>query len=414
MKKWFTLFTLSLGTTFVLMLPYLRQIYYEPMREALHLNNADFGLTMSAYGITAVICYFPGGWVADRFNPKYLLSVSFLLTGLSGLYFATFPGFTGTMLVHIFWGISSILTFWSALLKVVRSLGASEEQGRLYGFLESFRGISSTIIGALALWMFGLAVHEAAGLTAVILFYSIGCLAMAPVSWLLLRKTPFKRSNESVIKDVQKILTRPKVWLIALMIFCAYTAYAGITYFTPYMQSIYGMSAALAGILAIVRTYVLQMAGGPIGGFISDKAGSVTRVMKWGFLLLSALLVILLVLPDSPAYLIAVLITMLLLVTIIFAIRGIYFAAVDEADVPMHLTGAVTGFASCIGYIPDVFVPMLFGNFLDGHPGRTGYLYIFAFLGGIAFIGFILSLVFIKMNRKTAAEQTPAVKEAVQ
>ncbi|MTH51902.1 hypothetical protein GKZ89_00675 [Bacillus mangrovi] len=39
-------------------------------------------------------------------------------------------------------------------------------------------------------------------------------------------------------------------------------------------------------------------------------------------------------LPSSPAYLHVVLVVILLLVTEVFAVRGIYFAAVNEARIP--------------------------------------------------------------------------------
>ncbi|MTH51901.1 hypothetical protein GKZ89_00670 [Bacillus mangrovi] len=61
------------------------------------------------------------------------------------------------------------------------------------------------------------------------------------------------------------------------LFFCAVTAYAGITYFTPYMQKVYGMSAFMAGVPAILRTYVVQMIGGPLGGFLSVKPVLVVR-----------------------------------------------------------------------------------------------------------------------------------------
>lgn len=43
------------------------------------------------------------------------------------------------------------------------------------------------------------------------------------------------------------------------------------------MQKVYGMSAFMAGVPAILRTYVVQMIGGPLGGFLSVKPVLVVR-----------------------------------------------------------------------------------------------------------------------------------------
>ena len=76
---------LSVSAGSIYLLPFLQEVYYKPLAEALSLNNTEVGSLMSIYGVFAMISYFPGGWIADKVTPRILISISLLLTGLLGL-----------------------------------------------------------------------------------------------------------------------------------------------------------------------------------------------------------------------------------------------------------------------------------------------------------------------------------------
>lgn len=81
---------LCLSGGIIYLLPYLREVYYIPLQEALQLSNTQLGVLMSAFGVAAMISYFPGGWLADKISPRKLITISMLSTGMAGIYFATF------------------------------------------------------------------------------------------------------------------------------------------------------------------------------------------------------------------------------------------------------------------------------------------------------------------------------------
>lgn len=54
---------------------------------------------MGIYGAVAMLAYFPGGPLADRFSARKLMAASLIATSLGGVYFATFPGVLGTQIV---------------------------------------------------------------------------------------------------------------------------------------------------------------------------------------------------------------------------------------------------------------------------------------------------------------------------
>lgn len=113
----------------------LRAQFYKPLRQALVFTNTEFGLFTTAYGVAEMLSYFLGGWLADRFSARKLLTISFVLTGFGGLYYATYPPLHMSIALHFFWGVTTVLTYWAALMKATRLLGSATEQGKVFGFL---------------------------------------------------------------------------------------------------------------------------------------------------------------------------------------------------------------------------------------------------------------------------------------
>ncbi|HJO12811.1 MAG TPA: MFS transporter, partial [Gammaproteobacteria bacterium] len=93
LRHWLTMIVLSISGGIIFLLPFLQEVYYKPLAQALSLNNTEVGSLMSVFGVTSLISYFPGGWLADRVSPRKLISLSLLLTGITDLYFSTFPGY---------------------------------------------------------------------------------------------------------------------------------------------------------------------------------------------------------------------------------------------------------------------------------------------------------------------------------
>ena len=153
-KKYLIIFIIASGTTVMYSLPYLKSTFYDPMRAALGLDHQQLGNLISMYGILATILYFPGGFLADKFSAKKLLSFSLVSSGLLGLYFATFPPYTMLLLIFAAWGVTTILTFWAASMKVIRMLGDKSEQGKLFGFNEGLSGIAGVVVSFIGLYLF--------------------------------------------------------------------------------------------------------------------------------------------------------------------------------------------------------------------------------------------------------------------
>ena len=390
----------------IYLLPYLRWTYYDTLVEAVNLSNAQFAATMSIFGVTAMIFYAPGGYLADKLSLKKMLSFAFLSTGLLGLWYATFPGFVAQMLIFGLWGGIGTAFFWSAMMKVTRTLGSSEEQGRMFGLLEGSRGLVNVIIAFVALYFYGKMGESVGGMQGIIVAFSILCIISAVLAWIVIPNRVEGASDSIHLKDVGTVLKIPAVWIIALIVMTCYSVYIGSTYLTPYMTEMLGLSATLAGAIAILRTYALQCVAAPTGGAIADKIGSVTLVIGICFVIIVAALAGFVLLPASPSIVMIALVLMLLFCAAIFAMRGIYFAPMDECNVPKHLTGTAVGVISVIGFFPDVYMNAVAGTLMDAFPGAQGYKYLFIVMLAFAIVGTVASIVLSRMIKKHKQEKT--------
>lgn len=247
------------------------------------------------------------------------------------------------------------------------------------------------------------------GLVWVIRSYSILSAIGAILVWIFLEDvddvkevSENKASTEkgNAIRNMIAVLKQPSVWMIAIIIFSSFVVYAGQSYITPYLSEMFGASVSLVAALGLIRTYGLAIGGGPLSGVFADKVKSSTKVLIACFAIIAVMLAVFLLVPANPSLIVVVVVAMIIMGFFVFATRGIYFATVDEACIPMELTGSAVGFASFIGFIPDAFIYTLFGSWMDKHPGAEGYELIFKFMIIFAILGFLASLALIRMIKK--------------
>ncbi|HBF7425890.1 TPA: MFS transporter [Clostridioides difficile] len=400
-KRFLIIFILAFGTTAMYSLPYMKSSFYDPMQQALALSHTQIGNLLSLYGLVGMVSYFIGGWFADRFSVRKLITFSLIASGILGFYFSTFPSYSMILLIFVLWGFTTILTFFSASVKVVRMQGSESEQGRIFGFYEGLSGVSGTLISFIGFYFFGKFAEITVGFKYVVWLYSAASIICGILLFFLVEeKKDSGASDEGLsIKSLLKVVTMPKAWLIGLIIFSTYLVFSSLTYLSPYLSEVYVMPMTLVSALSIIRTYVIKMGASPVAGVITDKVGSSIRVMFVGFILMTVSTAAYLVIPKSTGFIWIAVINMIILSVILFGFRGIYFASVSESNISLETTGAVVGFASFIGFSPDAFYYTIAGNWLDKY-GQTGYTYIFILSVVCAVIGIFATYALNKINKR--------------
>lgn len=403
---WLSLLLLCLTGATIYYMPYLRWTYYDTLLAASGLNNTQFGFTMSIFGITSMVFYPFGGILADKIKAKYLLFISMIGVGLLGFWYATFPGYTAQIIIFAGWGILTTLTYWAALMKATRQMGSSEQQGRLFGLLEGGRGLLTAAIGFVALFAFSKLGESLGGMQGILRVESVICIVVGILVLLFLKGNKENEREEDKkslsLKDIGQVLKTPAIWLITLIVICCYSVYLGSTYLTPYFTNVIGATASFAAVLAIMRSYILQFACGPTGGVLADKMKSISKVVAGCYILIVAALAVILVLPTTAGSMVPMIVLMILLCAGIFAMRGIYFATIDEANIPMHVTGTAVGIVSLIGFTPDVFMSPICGKLLDSFEGAAGYRAIFILMMAFAVVGLAATFILLKTTKKKA------------
>ena len=197
------------------------------------MSNAALGDIFAVYGIAAMLAYFPGGMITDRYSPRRLMSVSLLATALGGLYLAQLPGRTGFTLIFGWWGITTILLFWAAMIKAMRQCGGASTQGRGFGILEGGRGLIAAGGATIAVFILGTMLQmdpenvtdsqRTQALQAIIYFYCAATATAAALVWFVIPDTVADKSfnSVSVFQGVGQVLRQKIVWLQSAIVISA-------------------------------------------------------------------------------------------------------------------------------------------------------------------------------------------------
>ncbi len=401
---------LCLSGGIIYLLPFLREVYYIPLQKALHLSNTQLGILMSVFGTAALISYFPGGWLADRVSSRKLITLSMLATGISGLYFASFPSYLLSIAVHAFWGVSCTLTFWGALIKATRNWAPSDEQGRAFGILESGRGIAELASSTALLAVFARLGSGKLALSWVIILFSIMDILIGIMAWFALEdslgENDADKKQKIGLTQIIMVLKMPVVWMISIVILAAYSAYWGSYYFTPYATDVFLMSVVFGGAVGVGKMWLKPLAA--LGaGFLADNIG-ISKTVSWSFGILIISFGVFIFTPGNPQLVLILVVNTAVASLAIFALRGIYYALLEEGGIPLIITGTVTGIVSVVGYTPDIFMPMLGGILLDRYPGGMGYRYFFTFIVILSILGLLSAFAIMHKSagRKSRTQET--------
>lgn len=401
-KQWLSLFCLCVGGGTIYKLPYIRDVFYVQFQEAFGATNTQMGLMMTVYAITCAVSFLPGGWLTDLIPAKYLVSIGLFTTGATGLLLMSIPPMSVVLLAQGIFGITTTLLFWEAMFKGVRILGSAEEQGRLFGLLEGGRGIASTLISFAALAVCAKLGEGKLGMQGTIIFYSVVLMLLGVMCFFFMDKNPVegKINARECLAGMVRVLKLPKVWLAGLIVFCGYASYQCLSYFTPYLVDVYGMSASMGSVISIIRTYILAIIIAPIGGALADKKGSKIKFLQYIYAIgiILALLPVFIVPGDGT--LILMVIVMLCVAATVMVLRGIYYSTTAEINIPVVLAGAALGIMSQLGNAPDFFLQTMCGWFIDSHPGRTGYQMVFITMAILCVFGMIFCVILYWTNKR--------------
>lgn len=417
-SRYLTLAALVIAGEAIFGLPFHVARFFRPtLLEVLGFTNQELGQLFAVYGVLAFLSYLPGGPIADRFSVRGLLTGSLVLTGLTGLYLASFPGYAGLLLIFGFFGVTTILLFWAALIRATREWGGASDQGKAFGFLDGGRGLFAAGLATVALVPFQLALPEdpstasaverATALRNVIGLYTLATLLAAGLVWWMVPPSAPDREREPppAVGAVLAVLKHPSVWLQALIVVCAYCAYKGLDNYGLFAAQVYGMNEVEAAKVSIIAAWIRPLAA--VGtGFVADRVRPTKAVLSCFLLLIVGYAGF--IFYDAGGHVPMILWSNITVTAAsIFGLRGVYFALMEESRVPASLTGTAVGLISLVGFTPDIFVAPLAGWILDQNPGAPGHRQFFLCLLGAASLGALATGFLARRIRPEALRPEP-------
>ena len=417
MSRYLLMATLVFAGEIIFGLPFHTARFFRPtLLEAFGFTNTELGDVFAVYGVMAMISYFPGGILADRFSARSLLTISLFTTGVGGFYMATYPGVLGMALLYGYWGVTTILLFWAALIRATREWGGAISQGKAFGILEGGRGVAAALFATLGIAVLAWYLPEnvalvsdeerRAGFRAVILLYSFAAIAAAMFAWLLI--TPVKHlgdSSQSLIHGAAIVTTRPLVWAQAAVIICAYCAYKGLDNYSLYAVQVLGMNEVDGAQLSAYGAYIRPVAA-IAAGVVADRWSASKLIGALFFVLLISYAMLSFALPDGSG-LTVIYANIFVSFFAVFGLRGVYFALLEDNKTPQYLTGAVAGMVSFVGYTPEIFFAPITGRILDASPGIVGHQNYFLFLTAVMAVAIVVVVWLLRLQKSDSQAHWP-------
>ncbi len=375
--------------------------------DVFNLSNTQLGDIFAVYGVVAMLCYFPGGVLADRFPPRKLMFFSLMATALGGFYLATIP--SNTMLYYLFgyWGCTSVLLFWAAMIKETRALAGHQTQGLAFGLLDGGRGLVASLVATIAVVVLAFYLNQGGesisekqqAMRAVILFYSFMTCVAASLIWLFLPKEHHLDNAVNVVSktSIFSVAKDSKVWLQGGIIVCAYCGFKALDNYGLYATQVLQMNQVDAASLTAFASYARPLAA-LAAGLLADRWHTGKSMMAF-FVLAGITFLVMSLLNPNVIGLNLIILNLVLTFISVYALRGVYFALIEQTQLNLNVTGTAVGLISLIGYTPDIFFSSLTGRILDANPGFVGFQNYFLFLAVVSIAG----LFFVHLlNLKTA------------
>jgi sugar phosphate permease len=414
--RYFILLLILAGEA-VFILPFvLARIFRPTFLDVFNLTNLELGTCFSVYGSVAFISYLFGGSFADKFQPRYLIGSALILTALGGIVLASSPSYLTLKILYGYWGFTTIFLLWAAMIKATRIWGGAKSQGLAFGFLDGGRGLVAAGFGSLGVIIFSIfltseiavaTIEERTEAFKYVILISSAIVGFVGLLILLFLKDTVADDKltskpwAETLANFRVVVKIPSVWLLMIIILCAYVGYKITDVFSLYANQVMGYDDIESAKVGTYLLYIRPIIGVSIG-FMADKTKtSLMMILGFILMLIGALIFASGILEPSMS--LFFLFSLLITATGVYAFRTLYFAAMHEGHIPLAVTGTAVGFISLIGYTPDIFMGPAMGYLLDNSPGEPGHQHVFIMLSAFAIVGLITAIVFYFITKPTSS-----------
>jgi len=282
--------------------------------------------------------------------------------------------------------------------------------------LDGGRGLVGALFGLLGVLLFSLFVTDSqtdlapakqAEAFRYVIYVSSAIVAIIGVVVFFFLKTEKKSEvttlDKITFQNIITVLKLPVVWLLMIIILCAYVGYKITDIISLYAKDVMLYSEVDAAQTGTFLLFIRPLVGVGIG-FLADRSrGSIYLCLGFLLSIVGALFFTSGILDENMDVLFFV--SIIIIAVGVYAARVLYFAVMEEGRIPLALTGTAVGIISFIGYTPEIFAGPAIGYFLDAVPGKEGHQQVFWMLTIFSAIGFIASYIFYRISKKSGSRQ---------
>lgn len=376
------------------------------MMPAYGMTDQEMGWVFSAFVVGYALFQIPGGWLADRWGVRVVLTLALLwwsiCTAFTAMVAATslasLVGIVGAlMLVRFSLGMGEAVAL-PAFNRAVTNWLPTNRRGLGIGIAIGGIGLGSAVTPPVAAW-----VMVNWGWPTVFFLASLLGIGMAILWWFLSRNHPHEHpwvnTGEQALLRREPITTiavpwrafsrTPTIWWLVISYSClGYVAYVYLSWFYLYLVNVRGFDVLRGGLYASAP-FLAMLIFCPLGGWVTDRLatryGLTTGRSAAGItgMVLAGLAIALGGVVDSP---ILAIISLSLGAGWLYFTVGAYWSSTTDLS-KSHagtLSGLMNTGANIGGTISPTLTPWLANQW--GWPVSLGVAAAVAILGGILWL----------------------------
>ncbi|MDR7313810.1 MFS transporter [Brevibacillus nitrificans] len=329
-----------------------------PISKELNLPTEQVGLVLSSFFLSYAIMQLVGGYLADRFGIKKVLSGAVFLWSAATILTGTARSYISLVSSRFFVGVGE------------GAFPASTQVAIVDNFQKEVRARAKSVIsaGASVGFMFGSIVVTLliATFDWRLMFIILGVLgvALAIVLWFLLKREEKKvdrsaAASKSIDKTaIKKLLKNPLIWKLMLAAMFTNIVFWGLQSWLPsYWVKVKNMDMVSMGLYSSVP-YVLGFLSFLVSGWVLDKfLAGYEKYMFIGGAFFSALFIYMMFNTES----IAIAFTYLSLSNVFLNAMNITVFVLPLKKIAEESVGTATGIINTGGQIGSVLTPTIVG-----------------------------------------------------
>ena len=348
----------------------------------LNWDEASLGIILSSFFLGYTLLQIPGGWLADRYGGKKVLTFGVLWWSVFTMITPLARSITGMAFVRTLMGVGEGVNFPSIQSITTKWIPVAE-RSRVMGFTLSGVSVGNIIAFPLAAWIMltlgWRSVFYIFGLFGFIwCFFWLKIASNRPEEHKTIKQEEldYITANRPVINPIKRVpwkilLTKVEVWALVINHFCvSWGFFMFLTWLPTYLIKAHGFSIKEMGLYSMLP-YVAMVFGSNATGWVADywikRTGAITftrKIVHSVSLISAALFLVLLAGAETK-------VSVITFVTFALGMLSMTGSSTgpNAMDIGPRYAGIIMGMQATAGNIAGVIVPLAVG-FIVSVSGR--------------------------------------------